>query len=54
MSLARRKDDELVQQMYKYSKALTDMVATGWITRERLGAYMDAHAIERTEIDLSE
>lgn len=37
MSPARRKDDELVQQMYKYSKALTDMVAIGWITRERLG-----------------
>lgn len=37
MSAARRKDDDLVQQMYKYAKAIVDMEASGWLTRERLG-----------------
>ena len=32
MTPARHKDDELVQQMYKYAKALVDMTASGWVT----------------------
>lgn len=33
----QRNSAKLIQRMYKYSKALVDMVHSGWITRERLG-----------------
>lgn len=37
MTEARNKTSELIQQMYKYAKALVDMTESGWLTRERLG-----------------